>query len=109
MTDDFSHVIKSSDQLSSLNKFHLQQLFLFGIDFLRQSFIYNQRINELYEFKSLNDFSIENFATYVNDKNYGRLISLFELNLNYLERNANAKLLSTSFLLKLSHILYKYP
>ena len=105
--DNFSYIIKNSDELGSLNKFDLQQLFLFGINFLRQSFIYSYRISELYEFKSLNDFSIENFALYVTDKNYGKLISLFELNLNCLDRNANLKLLSTSFLLELSHILYK--
>jgi len=104
---DFSKVIKCSNDLGALNKSDLKQFFLFGIDFIRQAFFYSNGIMELYEFKSLNDFSIENFATYVNDNNYKSLISLFNLNLNHVDRNANLKLLSTSFLFELSDILYK--
>ena len=104
---DFSYVIKCSNDLGALNKSDLKQVFLFGIDFIRQALFYSNGITELYEFKSLNDFSIERFAIYVSDKNYNRLISLFNINLNYIDRNANLKLLSTSFLFELSDILYK--
>tara|TARA_B100001057_G_scaffold433877_1_gene463075 strand:- start:3869 stop:4969 length:1101 start_codon:yes stop_codon:yes gene_type:complete len=104
---DFSHVINCSNEIGALNKFDLKQLFLFGIDFIRQAFFYSNGIKELYEFNSLNDFSIENFAIYVSEKNYNSLISLFNLNLNHIDRNANLKLLSTSFLFELSDILYK--
>ena len=104
---DFSHVVKCSNELGALNKSDLKQLFLFGIDFIRQAFFYSNGITELYGFKSLNDFSIENFAIYISNKNYKSLISLFNLNLNHIDRNANLKLLSTSFLFKLSDILYK--
>ena len=72
----------------------------------------SEGVKELYEFETLNDFSIENFAVYVNDANYKKLVSLFDLNLGYIKgnglfREANSKLLSTSFLLGLSDILYK--
>ena len=104
---DFSHLVKCSNELGALNKSDLKQLFLFGIDFIRQTFFYSSGITELYEFKSLNDFSIKNFAIYVSNKNYKSLISLFNLNLNHIDRNANLKLLSTSFLFELSDTLYK--
>ncbi|MFL2590594.1 MAG: hypothetical protein ACJ0PY_01920 [Flavobacteriaceae bacterium] len=104
---DFSHVLKCSSELGALNKSDLKQLFLFGVDFIRQAFFYSNGIRELYEFKSLNDFSIEKFAIYVSDKNYKSLIALFNLNLSHIDRNANLKLLSTSFLFELSDILYK--
>ncbi len=103
---EFSYIIKKSNELDSLNKSELKQFFLFGIGFIRQSYFYSQGI-ELYEFKSLNDFSIENFAPYVTNKNYKKLISLFTLNLNHIERNANPKILISSFLLEFSNILYK--
>ena len=104
---DFSYVIKCSNELGVLSKSDLKQLFLFGIDFIRQAFFYSNKINGLYGFKSLNDFAIENFAIYVNKKNYTSLISLFDLNLSHIDRNANLKLLSTCFLFELSDILYK--
>tara|TARA_B100001250_G_C19717074_1_gene751991 strand:- start:105 stop:1196 length:1092 start_codon:yes stop_codon:yes gene_type:complete len=103
---EFSYIIKKSNELDSLNKYEIKQFFLFGVDFIRQSYFYSQGI-ELYEFKSLNDFSIENFAPYVTNKNYKKLISLFTINLNYIERNANPKILISSFLLEFSNILYK--
>ena len=104
---DFSHIIKISNDLGALNKSDLKHLLLFGINFIRQSFFYSNGVKRLYEFKSLNDFSIENFAIYVSDKNYKKLISLFDLNLYYIGRNANIKILSTSFLFELSNILYE--
>ena len=104
---DFSYIIKSSSNLGSLTRFELKRFFQFGIDFMRQAFFYSQGFKELYELETMNDFSIENFAVYVNDTNYKKLVSLFDLNLGYIERNANSKLLSTSFLLELSYILYK--
>ena len=108
----FSNIVKNSNALGSLTKFELKQFFQFGIDFIRQAFFYSEGLEKLYEFESLNDFSIENFAVYVNDTNYKKLVSLFDLNLGYVKRNglfrdANSKLLSTSFLLGLSDILYK--
>ena len=105
--DDFSHIVKNSNDLGALTKSDLKQFFQFGIDFIRQSFLYSQGVEELFEFKSLNDFSLENFAMFVSDKNYKKLISLFDINLTHIDRNANSKLLSTSFLLELSYILYK--
>ena len=109
---DFSNIVKNSNALGSLTKFELKQFFQFGIDFIRQAFFYSEGLEKLYEFETLNDFSIENFAVYVNDTNYKKLVSLFDLNLGYMKRNglfrdANSKLLSTSFLLGLSDILYK--
>ena len=103
---DFSHIIKNSNELGSLTVSDLKQLFLFGISFIRQSFLYSHGIKKLYEFKSLTNFSIENFASYVDESNYKKLISLFEINLNFLDKNANPKLLTTSFLLDLSRVLY---
>ena len=109
---DFSYLVRSSSDLGSLTKFELKQFFQFGIDFIRQAFMCSEGVKGLYEFETLNDFSIENFAVYVNDANYKKLVSLFDLNLGYIKgnglfREANSKLLSTSFLLGLSDILYK--
>lgn len=103
---DYSHVFKKSKEVGALNKSDLKNFFLFGIDFIRQSYFYSENINELYDFKSLTNFSIENFSVYVNTKNYEKLISLFDLNLGYIDRHANPKLLSASFLLELSETLY---
>ena len=103
---DLSHLVKKSSELGSLSKSDLKEFFLFGIDFLRQSFFCSQNVEGLFEFKSMNNFSIKNFAPYVNNGNYKSLISLFETNLNNIDRNANIKLLATSFLLDFSAILY---
>ena len=103
---DFSQLLIKSDEIGSLNKSDIRDFFSFGIGFIRQMYFYSKRINELYAFKVSNDFSIDNFAPYVNDENYNRLISLFDINLRHINRNANSKLLITSFLLELSDILY---
>jgi DNA polymerase-3 subunit delta' len=103
---DYSYLFKKSKEVGALNKSDLKNFFLFGIDFIRQSFFYSENIKELYEFKSLTNFSIENFSVYVNTKNYAKLISLFDLNLGHIDRHANPKLLATSFLLELSETLY---
>tara|TARA_B100000963_G_C22619713_1_gene669242 strand:+ start:1054 stop:2091 length:1038 start_codon:yes stop_codon:yes gene_type:complete len=103
---DFSPLLNKSNELGSLNKSDIKDLFLFGINFMRQTYFYSKGVIRLYEFESLNNFSIGNFSPYVNDKNYKYLISLFELNLYHLSRNANTRMLITSFLLELSNILY---
>ena len=103
---DFTEVVENSFELGSLSKTDLKEFFLFGIHFIRQSFLYSQGVTKLYKYSSLNGFSIEKFAPYVSKENYGRLISLFEKNLYYMDRNANHKILTFSFLLKFSSILY---
>lgn len=103
---DFTDVVENSIVLGSLSKADLKEFFLFGIHFIRQSFLHSQEVTELYKYSSLNDFSIEKFSPYVSKENYGRLISLFEKNLYYMDRNANPKILTFSFLLKFSSILY---
>ena len=103
---DFSQLLRNSDEIGSLNKSDIRGFFSFGMGFIRQTYFYSKRINELYAFKVSNDFSIDNFAPYVNDGNYNRLISLFDIKLRHINRNANSKLLITSFLLELSDILY---
>ncbi len=103
---DFSQIIVKSNEVGALNRSELKQFLLFGIDFIRQSYFYSQGVKKLFDFESLNGFAIERFAPYVNNKNYEKLISLFELNLNYLKRNANQKLLTIGFFFKLSEILY---
>ena len=103
---DFSYLINKSNEIGSLKRHDIKEFFLFGINFIRQSYFYSQKVDKLYEFESLNNFSIRNFSPYVNNKNYKRLISLFEINLHHLDRNANSKLLITSFLLELSRVLY---
>ena len=103
---DFTEVTENSIELGSLSKADLKEFFLFGIYFIRQSFLHSQGVTELYKYSSLNDFSIEKFAPFVSKENYGRLISLFEKNLYYMDRNANTKILTFSFLLKFSSILY---
>lgn len=104
--NDFSHLLNKSSEIGSLNRHDIKELFLFGINFIRQSYFYSQKVDKLYKFRSLNNFSIKNFSPYVNNNNYKKLVSLFENNLHHLERNANPKLLTTSFLLELSRILY---
>ena len=103
---DFSQLLRNSDEIGSLNKSDIRGFFSFGMGFIRQTYFYSKRINELYSLKVSNDFTIDNFAPYVNGGNYNRLISLFDLNLRHINRNANSKLIITSFLLKLSDILY---
>ena len=103
---DFTEVVENSIELGSLSKADLKEFFLFGIHFIRQSFFQSQGVKELYKYSSLNDFSIEKFAPFVSKENYGQLISLFEMNLYYIDRNANSKILTFSFLLKFSSILY---
>ncbi len=103
---DFSLVLDKSNEIGSLNKFDIKEFFSFGVNFIRQSYLYSQKVDQLYEFESLNNFSIENFAPFISRRNYKRLISLFENTMHYVDRNANTKLLATSFLLDLSRILY---
>ena len=71
---DFSQLLRKSDEIGSLNKSDIRDFFSFGIVFIRQIYFYSKRISELYTFKVSNDFSIDNFAPYVNDRNYNRLI-----------------------------------
>lgn len=103
---DFSHVIMKSSEVGSLSKSDLKDFFLFGIDFMRQSYLYSQGVQKLFDFESLNGFEIEKFAPFVNNQNYEELTNLFEFNFNCLKRNANQKLLTVSFFFELSEILY---
>ncbi|MGQ1890408.1 DNA polymerase III subunit [Thermophagus sp. OGC60D27] len=80
------------DKVALLPKEQLKNLLEYSIRILRESYIANFNIPELvYATPSENKF-IENFKSFVNDRNVEQMVKEYELALAHIEQNGNNKL-----------------
>tara|TARA_B100001559_G_scaffold277260_1_gene248600 strand:- start:228 stop:1343 length:1116 start_codon:yes stop_codon:yes gene_type:complete len=93
------------NKASLLGNEKIKDFLYYSIEFLRSAFFANYNLETISSFKSSTDFKIKNLSPYINIKNYKKFVYLFEKSQNYIEQNANKKMLLTEIALKTKKLL----
>jgi DNA polymerase-3 subunit delta' len=83
-----------------------QKAFLsFGIQFFRDAFLLNYKLDNIVYFQPNTDFDLKKLAPFVNNTNILDLIALFENTHYHILRNGSAKMLFSNLALKLTRLI----
>tara|TARA_B100001057_G_scaffold204667_1_gene205302 strand:- start:1635 stop:2750 length:1116 start_codon:yes stop_codon:yes gene_type:complete len=94
-----------SDNLSSLGREDQKEFIAYSIQFFRDAFLLNYKLDSLISFRSSIGFDIHKLAPYISPGNILELIDLFEKNHFYVTRNANSKMIFSNLSLKLAQLM----
>jgi len=101
-------LISWSEDIARKGRETQKQFFLFCLNFFRQALLFNYGARELvYIEPKTNDFSLENFAPYVNDSNILDISEELQNAIYHVERNGNSKIILTDLSIKLTRLLHK--
>tara|TARA_B100001109_G_scaffold29499_1_gene22866 strand:- start:161 stop:550 length:390 start_codon:yes stop_codon:yes gene_type:complete len=98
-------LINWSDKLSSLGREDQKEFLAYSIQFFRDAFLINYKLDSLIHFRSSFGFEIHKLAPYIHPGNILELIDLFEKNHFYIIRNANSKMIFSNLSLKLARLI----
>ena len=96
-----------SNELALLGREKQKAFMRYSIQLFRDAFLTNYALDDLVYFKSNTDFDLTKLAPYIHSKNVGALITLFEEQHYYIQRNANAKMLFAELALQLTRLINK--
>jgi DNA polymerase III subunit delta' len=94
-----------SNELAVLGREKQKAFLEYGIQFFRDAFLKNYKLSDLIHFKSETGFDLEKLAPFVHSENILELISLFEKQHYYVQRNANVKMLFADMSLQLTRLI----
>ena len=100
-----SSLINWSDNLSTLGREDQKEFLAYSIQFFRDAFLINYKLDSLIHFRSSVGFDIHKLAPYIHAGNILELITLFEKNHFYVIRNANSKMIFSNLSLKLAGLM----
>ena len=98
-------LINWSDNLSTLGREDQKEFLVYSIQFFRDAFLINYKLDSLIHFRSSIGFDIHKLAPYIHPGNILELIDLFEKNHFYIIRNANSKMIFSNLSLKLARLM----
>ncbi len=94
-----------SQQLSTMGREDQKDFLAFGIQFFRDAFFLNYKLDSIVYYQSETDFDLNKFAPFVHANNAKILIDLFEDSYRYIQRNGNAKMVFTELSLQMTRLL----
>ncbi len=95
------------DEIASLEKEQQKNFIKYGLHLFRESVILNYMKGELVNLRNEERAFLEKFARFINNQNISELNEEFNTAFYHLERNANAKILFTDLLTKLTKLIKK--
>lgn len=103
-----SNLIAWSEEIASIGR-EKQKLFLeYCMEMFRQALLLNYNVNELvYMQPATENFKLENFAPFVNDKNILEIFEEISEAMYHVERNGNPKIIFTDLSIKLTRLIHK--
>lgn len=103
-----TNLVTWSEDLSSIGREN-QKLFLeHCLEIFRQALLWNYQAKELVYYKStVENFHLEKFAPFINDKNIFEIYDEINEAIYHIERNANPKILFTDLSIKLTRLIHK--
>ncbi|NMH28424.1 DNA polymerase III subunit [Flavobacterium silvaticum] len=97
-----------SEKIASLGRETQKKFLDFCTDMFRQALLLNYQVTPLVYYEpKVEKFRLENFATYVNDKNIADIFRELSDAMYHIERNANAKIVLTDLSIKLTRLIHK--
>lgn len=103
-----SNLIAWSEEIAAIGR-EKQKLFLeYCMEMFRQALLLNYNVNELvYMQPATENFKLENFAPFVNDKNILEIFEEISEAMYHVERNGNPKIIFTDLSIKLTRLIHK--
>jgi DNA polymerase-3 subunit delta' len=98
-------LIEWADEMSKIGKEQQKEFLMFSTELFREAFMINYSLEELVNFKSINNFDLKKLAPYINNENFELLFRLFEDSYEYLDRNASRKMLFSDIAIKTTRYL----
>ena len=98
-------LINWSAELSSQGREEQKAFLAYGIQFLRDAFLLNYKLESIVYYRSSINFDLSKLAPYIHNQNVLELIKLFENTHYYVLRNANTKIIFSNLALKLTKLL----
>jgi DNA polymerase-3 subunit delta' len=98
-------LINWSAELSSQGREEQKAFLAYGIQFLRDAFLLNYKLESIVYYRSSINFDLSKLAPYIHSQNVLELIKLFENTHYYVIRNANAKMIFSNLALKLTRLI----
>jgi len=95
------------EEIAALEKEQQKNFLKYGLHLFRESVILNYMKGELVNLRNEERAFLEKFAKFINNQNISELNEEFNLASYHLERNANAKILFTDLLIKLTKLIKK--
>ncbi len=96
-----------SEEAAGLDKENQKNFIKYSLHIFRESIILNYMKGELVNLRDEERKFLEKFARFINNQNISELIEEFNASFYHLERNANAKILFSDLLIKLTKLIKK--
>ena len=100
-------LIDVSEDIAALNKESQKNFIKYGLHIFRESIILNYMKGELIHLRDQEKAFLNKFARFINNQNITELMEEFNDAYYHLERNANAKILFSYLVIKLTKLIKK--
>ena len=94
-----------AEDVYKLTKDEQKSFLELGSNLIRSALVVNYNASEASHYMSLNDFSIKKLAPFINSENIINITDLINETHYHVKRNANSKILFSSFILKIARFL----
>jgi len=106
---DAVKAIEWIDEFAKVGREKQKQFLLYGLEVFRDALMYNYGDRSLVRLSGQERSFLEKFAPFVHMHNYERLVEEFNSNYQFIERNANPKIVFTDLIFQINELLNIKP
>lgn len=96
-----------AEELAQYDRENQKNFLKYGLHIFRESIIFNYLGEEKVNLKNEEKAFLQKFARFINNQNIDQLIEEFDKSIYHIDRNANAKLLFSDLVIKLTKMIKK--